>query len=171
MVSKIKDARKLNIWYSEDEFFDYGVTKHIGVSAAIVYFALCRHADRDGKAFPSVELLVQECGLSNRVVAKSTRTLKQFSLIEIKRNKHQHNIYYVQSVKNAITLNKWEKIASVKSTFAKKQVTIRHEASDESSPEQVTIRHEASDESSHEGLTIEGHTKEGLKKRTKIHTH
>jgi len=161
MITKIRDKRKLGVWYSEDEVFDYGVAKHVGGSALLVYFALCRHANNEGKAFPSIKLLMEECDLSNRVVAKSTRILKRLGLIEIEREKHQYNVYYVKSIKAAIALNNWQKIASDEKSPIQKQVTKSHLASDEKSLGQVTKSHLASDEKSHEGLTIEGHTIEG----------
>jgi hypothetical protein len=180
---QIKDGRKLGIWYSEDAVFDYGIAKYIGTSSLVVYFALCRHADRNGKAFPSVGLLTQECAMSNRLIAKSTRILKQVGLIEIERHKHQHNIYYVKSIKEAISLNGWTKIVNEKSPHAPKLVknrhlahdesspglmTNRHLAHDESSPGLMTNRHLAHDESSHKGLTTQGVTIEG---HTEAHTH
>ncbi|MDM8560082.1 hypothetical protein [Candidatus Parabeggiatoa sp. HSG14] len=173
---EVKDSRKLGIWYSEDEFFDYGVTKHIGASAAVVYFALCRHADRDGKSYPSVKLLMDECDLSNRLIAKSTRILKDVFLLDFERCKHQHNIYYVKAVKDAIALNGWKKIVRDKESFIGKQVvntykardkksfeqvTKSHEARDEKSLEQVTKSHEARDEKSHKGDHNKGDHNEG----------
>jgi len=170
MMAKIEDKRKLGIWYSEDDVFDYGVAKHVGGSALLVYFALCRHANSKGKAFPSIKLLMKECDLSNRVVAKSTQVLKRLGLIEIKREKHQYNVYYIKSIKVAITLNNWQKIASDEESLAKKQVTKSHLASDEKSLGLVTKSHLARDEKSHEGLTTEGHTIKGLTTEGRTHT-
>jgi len=171
MIAKIKEQRKLGIWYSEDDVFDYGVAKYVGSSALLVYFALCRHADTDGKAFPSVKLLMEECNFSNRVVAKSTQILNQFGLIEIERAMHHYNVYRVNSVKKVIALNEWKKIAIGKKPFAQNrlvndtkspgQVIKSQIASDEKSLGQVTKSHLASDEKSHKGLTIEGRTKKG----------
>ncbi len=100
--SQIKNNRKLGIWYSENEVFDYGIARHIGINATFVYLALCRHADSDGTFFPFVNLLKQECNLSNKQIAQSTRALKKVGLIQVEHHRNQHNVYRLNSVRDII---------------------------------------------------------------------
>lgn len=130
---KINEGRKRGWFWVENEIFDYGIANHIGNSALTIHFALCRHADEQGKSFPTVQTLQFETGLSNRVIAKSTRILEQYYLLEIQREKHQHNVYIVKSVRDAIRLNNWNIPASDEKSPVKEHVTKGHEARDESS--------------------------------------
>ena len=151
---KIEDRQKRGWFWIENGIFDYGIANQIGSSALIVYFALCRHANREGKSFPSVKKLQFETGLSNKVIANSIDTLKHYNLLEVQREKHQHNLYTIKTVYNSICLNKKEKIASVESTPAQQQVKNLHKASVESTPEHVKNLHEAGVDSTHKGNSL-----------------
>lgn len=151
---KIEDGRKRGWFWIENGIFDYGIANQIGSSALIVYFALCRHANKEGKSFPSVKKLQFETGLSNKVIANSIDILKHCNLLEVQREKHQYNIYTIKTVDNATCLNKKEKVASVESTPAQQQVKNLHEARVGSTPEHVKNLHEAGVDSTHKGNTI-----------------
>jgi hypothetical protein len=146
---QLKDARR-KFWWGEHDLIDYGVIAHVGTSAWAVYCCLLRHVNDEGSTFPSVPLLEAETGLSNRVIAQSIARLKAVQLIEVDRLSHQWNTYIILDVLHAMRKNGWkrvEKKARDDSSPArrgrptKKQVTNRHVAGDDSSPEQVTNRH------------------------------
>ena len=147
---RLKDARRQFFW-GEHELIDYGVPAKVGTSAWAVYTALLRHLSDENGAFPSVQLLEAEIGISNRVIANSLKTLAAVGLISIEREGHQWNVYYILDCLYAIKKNGWKRVklkAGDESSPAEKvtkpdpeQVTKSHVARDESSPEQVTIRH------------------------------
>ena len=151
---KIEDGQKRGWFWIENGIFDYGIANQIGSSALIIYFALCRHANKEGKSFPSVKKLQFETGLSNKIIANSIDTLKRYNLLEVQREKHQHNIYTIKIVDKYIYLNNKKKILNVESTSAQQQVKNLHEAGVDSTPEQVKNLHEAGVDSTHKGNSL-----------------
>lgn len=127
-------------FWTENTLFDYGIADHIGSSALIVYFALCRHANKKGLCFPSVQLLQLETGLSNKIIAKATQILKQFHLLDIRREKHQHNIYTVKPVIKAIQLNAWKKVSLARVKSTPEQMEEVHQADVDSTPKGITTK-------------------------------
>ena len=145
---ELKDARR-QFWWGEHELIDFGIIRRVGTSAWAVYTCLLRHASPEGVAFPGVALLQAETGLSNRLVAKSIKILKDNGLIDVQRKAHQSNVYRVLDVMHSIRAQGWERLtrkaddekSPAPLISASKQVTKMPSASDEKSPEQVTNSH------------------------------
>lgn len=140
------DSRR-QFWWGEHELIDYGVPARIGTSAWTIYTCLLRHVNAKSITFPSVQLLMAESGLSNRVVAKSIGVLKDARLIDVDRTTHQWNEYRVLDALDAITHNGWTPVKEARDEKSPaddstgEHVTKSHLARDEKSPEQVTKSH------------------------------
>lgn len=140
------DSRR-QFWWGEHELIDYGIPARIGTSAWTIYTCLLRHINSQSITFPSVQLLMAESGLSNRVIAKSIAILKEVHLIEVDRTSHQWNEYRVLDALQAVRRNGWQPIKEARdekspaAKTAKKQVMKSHVPRDEKSPEQVTKSH------------------------------
>lgn len=83
----------------------YGILIPIGIvnlpvsqlsqGAKLLYGRLCLYAGKDGKTYPSRELLAFEVGCSTRQVDNYVTELKEFGLIDVKRNGcGKNNNYY-----------------------------------------------------------------------------
>lgn len=121
-MNKLQDNRPHLFWL-EDEIFDMGVVNAVdaiakekgkavkGASAIFVYIALCRHASRDGRCFPSIKLLAEETGLSERTVSSTISILSISGLVDVQRNiegrKHQNNVYFINSVREVARKKGW----------------------------------------------------------------
>src|SRR4051794_39338921 len=58
--------------------------RSLSPGAKLIYGRLCRYAGEDGKAYPSVGTLGDECGLSGNQARRYIRELKAVKLIETK---------------------------------------------------------------------------------------
>ncbi|WP_407543805.1 hypothetical protein Q0M94_28395 (plasmid) [Deinococcus radiomollis] len=147
---KLKDSRR-QFWWGEHDLIDYGIPARVGTSAWAVYTALLRHLSDENGAFPSIQLLEAEIGVSNRVIANSLKTLSTVGLISIDREAHQWNVYYILDCTHAIKKNGWARVkpkarddsspAPKRTPGRPKHVTKTTGARDDSSPEHVTNRH------------------------------
>lgn len=61
----------------------------------IVFLAICDRADKDGKAWPSVEWLTQRCGLSERAVRNHIGALTSLNLLRRVERMGRSTIYYI----------------------------------------------------------------------------
>jgi hypothetical protein len=78
-----------------------------------VYFALCRHADKEQVAFPSVPYLMDETGYGKRHVTRAIKVLEFHRMISINRELGTHNIYSLLNKKH------WRKAIVVKQYILK----------------------------------------------------
>jgi DNA-binding transcriptional regulator GbsR (MarR family) len=94
---KLRDKFRKNVYLMPDEYLN-GWAKKCGWKASLVYNSLWRHADRDGRSFPSIELMAKQHGVSENTIRRGLKTLVDFNLVirEEKRDskgKFIHNIY------------------------------------------------------------------------------
>lgn len=132
MNALLKDNRTTRLFWVEDDFFDNGVAAAIGASAALLYLALCRHANKQGMSFPSIARLATETGLSERTISNGIKCLKDSGLIDVSRDRdghvHQHNVYHLNSPKKLKVEMKRKKV-SKEDTFAVSDKTAKAKAS------------------------------------------
>ena len=81
-----------------DDVYLNGYAKYLGTTASMIYFSICRHADKQQTAFPPQSLIANELGINEQTVKRKMQVLKKWQLISIeqtKSNKGQwlHNTY------------------------------------------------------------------------------
>ena len=86
MEFNIRDTRSREFFVIDDHFLDI-YSAILGVYCTVVYMSLCRHADRQQKAFPAQQTIARECGISERIVRKSVKTLIDWNVIVAQREK------------------------------------------------------------------------------------
>src|SRR5437016_2363627 len=84
---RVRDGRRGAFW-EYDAIVDYWLPR-IGGEAFAVYTILCRHADQDGRAFPSTVKMAERLGWSRTTVYKALRRLNSEGLILIRERKRE----------------------------------------------------------------------------------
>jgi len=107
MKNKIIDQKKG--WFMFHNDFIDGYAKVVGWKGQIVYMALSRHADTQGKCFPSIKHLSFELGVSESSIKRGINKLKEFNIIKTKMRTKMcqgrgSNIYYLLDKEN------WEEV-------------------------------------------------------------
>lgn len=95
---KIRDLRKKEKFFIDDDYLNgwARIVKPVGTAA---YMSLCRHADKDQKAWPSQELIADEHGINTRTIKRGIKKLRDYNIIQVeqerKRGKFTNYIYYL----------------------------------------------------------------------------
>jgi DNA-binding transcriptional ArsR family regulator len=96
---EVRDLRDKNRFFLDDEFFN-GYVKMLGTNALGVYCALCRHADRHQKSYPSINKLAMELKLTKPTVIEWLKVLEYLQIIKKQRlGKQCTNRYYLLAKK------------------------------------------------------------------------
>lgn len=83
---EIRDLRNKDKFVIDDKFFDKYVST-LGVYVLGVYCALCRHADKGQKCWPSINKIAKELNVSKRKVIQCLKTLESLNVIRVVRAK------------------------------------------------------------------------------------
>lgn len=80
-----------------NKFFGSGLAAKLGPSAALLYIALCEHANRNGSNTfkASDEALASDTGLGPRTICDARKALAEHNLITLARRKGQSYTYTV----------------------------------------------------------------------------
>jgi hypothetical protein len=89
---KVRDFRDRGFWVSDDVYMN-GYARHLGTTASMVYFCLCRHADKEQKAFPSQQLIAEELGINDRVVMRKIKLLEDWGIIKKEKTRNTAGEY------------------------------------------------------------------------------
>jgi Helix-turn-helix domain len=90
---EVRDLRE-HEWFTVDNaFLDGKWARLLKGAPAVVYLALCRHADRNQISFPSVQYLMDESGYGKRQVTRAIRLLEFHRFVKVEREQGEHNIY------------------------------------------------------------------------------
>lgn len=84
MENKILDERSFNYFRLDNEFIDEQ-SKKCGWQGTIVYTALCRHANKQGTCFPSINTLAKELSVNRKTVMKGLDSLEKRRIITIEK--------------------------------------------------------------------------------------
>jgi hypothetical protein len=116
----------------------YRLVPTLGPMAALVYWALAYHADRDGKCWPSHGCLARELGLSERTVIRAIATVEKHGLVSVERARDgkTRNVYRLRPLPAT--------------GDCKSPVTQGHQTGDTQSPPPVTQGHPTGDTQSQE---------------------
>ena len=94
---EVRDMRHKEKFFVDDAYLN-GYAKHLGTTTSMVYFVLCRHADKNQECFPSYDTIAIKLGISDATVKRSIKTLKEWNIICIAKRKRKggkflHNSY------------------------------------------------------------------------------
>lgn len=80
---RIYDRRRGNWYWTDNAFIDEFAAKldHVGSHEIAVYGILCRHADKEGVAFPSVTYMARIIGKSDNTVRAALKNLGRARLV------------------------------------------------------------------------------------------
>lgn len=87
-IFEVRDHRNKAMFRVDDEYLN-GYSKLCGVNATMVYLCLCRHADRHQESFPSVKLMAEKTGISDRSVIRGISTLIEWNIISKERERKE----------------------------------------------------------------------------------
>lgn len=73
---------KKNVYLKPDEYLN-GWAKKCGWKATLVYDSLWRHADKEKRCFPSIELMAEEHGVGYNTIRRGLKTLIEYNLISV----------------------------------------------------------------------------------------
>ena len=92
----MKDVRQKGWFWLENNLID---REDIEAYEKLLYMALARYADSNGKCFPGLDLLMRVSGIgSRRTLTKYLRSLQEKGLIEIKKRIGKGNIYLLKNI-------------------------------------------------------------------------
>lgn len=110
---EVRDFRENGFFIVDNAFLDGKWMRLLKGCPAAVYFALCRHANKEQISFPSNAYLMDETGYGNRHVTRAVRILEFHRLISVDRQLGGHNIYSLINKKH------WRKAIVVKQYILK----------------------------------------------------
>lgn len=91
-MTKLKVKRvEREYFITENKIFELDIDKH----AKLLYCALCRYADNNGQAFPSMRRLAKDCSVSKTTVDKYLKELVDKGLIEKLESDKKFNQYRI----------------------------------------------------------------------------
>ncbi|PIS14455.1 hypothetical protein COT64_02580 [Candidatus Shapirobacteria bacterium CG09_land_8_20_14_0_10_39_12] len=95
---KVRDLRKKEQFIIDDAYLN-SWARHCGTPATLVYLSLCRHADKEQKAFPSQRFIADELGINVRTVKRGLKALQKYNIVqteqEREKGKFTNYIYYL----------------------------------------------------------------------------
>lgn len=90
---QVRDLRDHGFFTVDNAYLDGKWLRLLKGCPTAVYFALCRHANKEQISFPSIDYLAEETGYKNRHVIDSIKRLEDHHLIKVDRQPMEHNLY------------------------------------------------------------------------------
>lgn len=104
----------------DDEYLN-GYARLCGWKATVVYFALCRHANKDQVCFPSKKLIAEELDISERSVYTAIKTLETWKIIRIHFQGRKADGSFKNLVYILLDKSRWKSKPSANGAVSKKQ--------------------------------------------------
>jgi DNA-binding transcriptional ArsR family regulator len=100
---KVRDMREKTKFYLDDIFIDeYAIL--VGTTATVIYNWLCRYANKNQKAWPSLAKLASNLGMNEKTIRRNLKKLENHNLILVERvGKTRSNRYHL------LDQSKWTK--------------------------------------------------------------
>lgn len=92
MKNKISDERRFNYFRVDNELID-NQAKIIGWQGLLVFTALCRYVDSDGKCFPSINTLSEKIGINRKTVIKGIEELIKRNMVSVEKTVRENGGY------------------------------------------------------------------------------
>lgn len=92
VVEEVRDLRKKSQFIVDDSYLN-GYAKELNPFTSLVYFSLCRHADRDQRCFPGLNKIAEEFSIHRNSVIAGIKELESWNIIRIDRRKGKVNVY------------------------------------------------------------------------------
>lgn len=102
MEIEVRDNRQKEWFWLDNEYLN-GYARLLGASCTVVYLSLCRHSDNNTQqCFPSMKLIAEENGISERTVIRAIKTLEEWNIVRVHRRKNNKgtqevNVYTLTS--------------------------------------------------------------------------
>lgn len=91
----MRDIRKKGWFWIENSLID---RDDLNPYEKLLYMALARYCDNDGKCFPAIETLMKATGINGKAtIVKYLKNLEKKELIFVVRNSGKSNIYYLKN--------------------------------------------------------------------------
>ena len=92
---EVRDAREKGWYYIDDKFLN-GYARFLGIYAVGVYSSLCRHANKEQMAWPSISKIAEELGCGRNSILEGIKRLEFWHIISKKRiGKQTTNRYWL----------------------------------------------------------------------------
>ena len=92
---KVRDLRKKQQFIIDDAYLN-GYARLMSPYATCVYLSLCRHADKEQKAFPSIKRIAQQHHISTKSVKRGTKELLAWNIVSKRRMRGRlSNLYWL----------------------------------------------------------------------------
>src|SRR3990167_2379541 len=92
---EVRDLRRKDKFVMDD-FYLNGYAKICGIYATGVYVSLCRHANKEQEAWPSIKKIAEELGISQTQTRRAIKALAIQNIVVVKRlGKKLNNRYYL----------------------------------------------------------------------------
>lgn len=85
---QVRDLRRKHFFQVDDAYLN-GFARICGTAATCVYFALCRHANKEQESWPSITLIAEKLAMSSRTVVRAIKTLEAHQIIGVVRGKDE----------------------------------------------------------------------------------
>ena len=89
---RIVDRRNKEKFFIDDYFIDKWA-RSVGPHATLVYFSLCRHANVDQKAFPSIKLMAEEMAISVSSIQRGLSKLISCGIVYAEQEKGSNGLW------------------------------------------------------------------------------
>lgn len=94
---EVRDMRHKEKFFVDDAYLN-GYAKYLGTTNSMIYFILCRHADKNQECFPSYEFIASRLGVSEATIKRGVKELRNWNIISIGKRKRKggqflHNSY------------------------------------------------------------------------------
>lgn len=89
---EVRDIRVKEKFFVDDRYLN-GYAKILSDAAFRVYISLCRHADLQQEAFPSIDLLAEQHGKSRSTILRGIKELKKYSLIATSQKRSDNGLF------------------------------------------------------------------------------
>lgn len=96
---KVRDFRNKSFFMVDDAYLN-GYAKILGTTTSMVYFAICRSADKEQIAFPSQQYIAEKLGLHRKTINRHIKKLQDYNIIKIEKVRNHkgrflHNTYFL----------------------------------------------------------------------------
>lgn len=143
-TDKVKDSRERGWFWLDNDIVEQYLPE-IGTYGMAIYSMLCFHADKSGKAFPSLSTIAKKTKSSRPTVLKYLGILEKEGLISIDRvtskdGDHDHNVYTILNLPGGKA-----RLPGSKSVLPG-VVNVVYQGGKRSLPEQESIEQESSEQ-------------------------